>query len=283
MKAGCSSSGFSPLDTALLNTAMNTPVAPIQTFKDEKNPFSPEQYPNVDEDMFPPLTPNINNPEASTIVPIPTQNYLLFGGVCYQPVPTPHNVVVSQSTIPKPALVPAPTEPSPNATSSVVPAEILLPATDTETNGSDLSVPLIETHFEAPEPKPKPEVKKDQEFVAIKAPFSSGSTKVRRKSRPRSRSSSSRNSDSSRVHRPQGVSPSGSLTNAKRVRGIGRGKAKEAANPMPTPSSIPLAGTTLPRENLRITIPAGDGQRKVEIVPDYPANVAHLVKLEDEA
>ena len=282
MKAGCSSSGFSPLDTALLNTAMNTPVVPIPTIKDEKNPFSPEQYPNVDEDMFPPLAPNVINPEASAVGPIPTQNYLLFGGVYYQPVPPPHSVVVTHSTVPKPALVPAPVEPSPNAAPPVVPAEIPLPATDTETNGSDLSVPLTGPSSASVTPadtiikSPANPETKDQEFAAPKELSSSETTKVRRKSRPRSRSSSSRNSEPSQVHRPQGVSPSDSLTNAKRVCGIGRGNAKEAANSMPMPSSIPLTGATLPRENLRITIPAGGGQRKVEIVPDYPANVAHL-------
>ena len=190
--------------------------------------------------------------------------------------------------VPKPALVPAPVEPSSNAAPPVVPAEIPLPATDTETNGSYLSVPLTDTPSASVAPadtiikSPANPETKDQEFAAPKELSSSGSTKVRRKSRPRSRSSSSRNSEPSQVHRPQGVSPSDSLTNTKRVRGIGRGKAKEAANSMPMPSSIPLTGATLPRENLRITIPAGGGQRKVEIVPDYPANIAHLAKLEDE-
>ena len=289
MKAGCSSSGFSPLDTALLNTAMNTPVVPVPTIKDEKNPFSPEQYPNVDEDMFPTLASNVLNPEASAVEPIPNQNYLLFGGVYYQLVPPPYSVVVNHSTVPKPDLVPAPVGLAPNTGLPVVPAEIPLPATNTETNGSDLSVPLVETHSASvttadavAKPPANPETKEDREFAVPKEPSSSGSTKVHRKARPRSRSSSSRNSEPSQAHRPQGVSPSDSLTNAKRVRGIGRGKAKEAANSMPMPSSIPLTGATLPRENLRITVPAGGGPRKVEIVPDYPANIAHLAKLEDE-
>ena len=194
MKAGCSSSGFSPLDTALLNTTMNTPVAPIQSVKDEKNPFSPEQYPSVDEDMFlplgsPGLAPNVVNPEASAVIPIPTQNYLLFGGVYYQPVPPPHNVVVSQSTIPKPALVPVPITPLSNTAPPVVPAEIPLPVTDTETNGSDLDGPLIETHSASVTPSnaiiespPKPESKEDQEFAVPKEPSPCGSTKVCRKS-----------------------------------------------------------------------------------------------------
>ena len=108
MKAGCSSSGFSPLDTSLLNASMNTPVVPIPMVKDEKNPFSPEQYPQVEEEMFPPLAPNVINPEASAVESLPNQNYLLFGGVYYQPVPPPHNVVVTHSAVPKPDLVPAP-------------------------------------------------------------------------------------------------------------------------------------------------------------------------------
>ena len=222
MKAGCSSSGFSPLDTALLNTAMNTPVAPVPITKDEKNPFSPEQYPNVDEDMFPPLASNILSPEASAVASVPNQNYLLFGGVYYQPVPPPHNVVVTHSTVPKPDLVPVPVGLVLDADLPVAPAEIPLPATDTETNGSDLSIPLVEvaptsatTADTVAKPPANPETKEDREFAVPKEPSSSGSTKVRRKARPRSRSSSSRNSEPSQVHRPQGVSPSDFLTNAK--------------------------------------------------------------------
>ena len=288
MKAGCSSSGFSPLDTALLNTTMNTPVVQIPTIKDEKNPFSPEQHPLVDEEMFPPMAPNVLNPDASTVESIPNQNYLLYGGVYYQPVPPPHSVVVTHSTVPKPDLVPAPVEPSPNAAPPVVPAEIPLSATDTETNCSNLSVPLMETHSASVatddtvvKPPANSETQEGQEFAAPKEPSSSGTKKVRRKSRPRSRSSSSRTSEPSQVHCPQGVSPSDSLTNAKRVRGVGRGKAKEAAHLAPMLSTIPLTGATLPRENLRITVPAGGGPRKVEITPDYPANIAHLAQLED--
>ncbi len=289
MKAGCSSSGFSPLDTALLNTAMNTPVAPVPTVKDEKNPFSPEQYPNVEEDMFPPLASNIINPEASAVESLPNQNYLLFG-VYYQPVPPPHNVVVTHSTVPRPDLVPAPLGPLLNVHLPVAASEIPLPATatDTETNGSDLSVPLVEVAptsaaiaDTAAKTPANPDPKEDKEFAVPKEPSSSGSTKTHRKARPRSRSSSSPNSEPSQAPRPQGVSPSDSLTNAKRVRGIGRGKAKEAANVMPMPSSNLLTGAVA-LENIRITVPTGGGSRKIEIVPDYPANIGHLAKLEDE-
>ena len=114
MKAGDSSSRFSPLDTALLNTTtMNTPVVPIPTIKDEKNPFSPEQHPPMDEEMFPPLASNVINPDTNAVEALPNQNYLLYGGVYYLPVPPPHNVVVTHSAVPKPDLVPAPVKPTP--------------------------------------------------------------------------------------------------------------------------------------------------------------------------
>ena len=144
MKTGCSPSRFSPLDTALLNTRMNTPVVPIPIIKDEKNPFSPEQPPLVDEEMFPSLAANVINPDASTVESVPNQNYLLYGGVYYLPVPPPHSLVVTHSAIPKPDLVPAPGKSVPDVAPPVVPAEIPLPATDTETNCSDFSVPLTE-------------------------------------------------------------------------------------------------------------------------------------------
>ena len=290
MKAGCSSSGFSPLDTALLNTPMNTPVAPIPSVKDEKNPFSPEQYPNIDEEMFPPLgspslASTVVHPEASAVIPISAQNYLLFGGVYYQPVPPPHNVVLSQSAIPKPALVPVES----NTTPPVVPAENPLPATDTETNGSDLEVPFIETHSASVAPAnaitespPKPEIKGDQEFAVPKEPSPCGSTKAHRKPQPRSRSSSSPCSETPRIHHPQGVNPFDPSMDVKRVRGIGRGKKRESTNPLAMATSTLLSGAALPRNDIRITVPAGGGPRKVEVLPDYPANVAHLAPLENE-
>ena len=123
-------------------------------------------------------------------------------------------------------------------------------------------------------------MKQGQDFAVPEETASNETKKVRRKTRPRSRSSSSRTSEPSQVPRPYGVSPSNSLANAKRVRGIGRGKAKEAMSA--TPMTIPLVGVTLPRENLKITVPTKGGSRKVEITPDYPANIEHLAPLEDE-
>ena len=233
--------------------------------------------------MFPALASNVINPDAGTVESVPNQNYLLYGGVYYQPVPPPHSVVVTHSTIPKPDLVPALGEPAPDVVSPAVPAEIPLPATDTETNCSDLSVPLTETPSvsattdDTVKAPANPKTQEGQEFAMPEK--TSSIKKSRRKSRPRSRSSSSRTSEPSQAPRPSGVSPSDSLANAKRVRGVGRGKPKDAIS---VPISTPLVGVTTPRENLRITIPAKGGPRKVEIIPDYPANIEHLAPLEDE-
>ena len=46
---------LSPSDAALLDSPTNTPVALILSFKEKKNPFSPEQYPEPDEEMYPDL------------------------------------------------------------------------------------------------------------------------------------------------------------------------------------------------------------------------------------
>ena len=292
---------FSPSDTALLNTTMNTPVASVQSFKEEKNPFSPEQYPSPDEDMFPSLAPQepASNPSGSDVVPVVpllTQNYILMGGVYYQPVPRPHNVVVAQSLIPTPALSPIPTASTSIPAPAVVPAEIPLPTTDNETNGSDQDgssadansgADALPSSAAAIESQPIQESSGVQEFAVPKNLSLSSSNKDRRRSRPRSRSSSSRRSDSlpeaSRVSRPQGVTPPDALSNAKRIRGIGRGKNENPGNAPFLALSTPLAGVTAPWENLRITIPAGSNQRIVEVIPDYPTNVAHLVKSEKEA
>ena len=108
-----------------------------------------------------------------------------------------------------------------------------------------------------------------------------------RRSRPGSRSFSSRRSDSrqreeARASIPRGVNASEVSPNLKRVRGIGRGKTKEAKAPLLAPTSL-LSGTTRPKEGLQITIPAGSDKRIVEVIPAYPTNIRHLAKLEGEA
>ena len=46
---------LSPSDAALLDSHMNPPIASIPPFKEERNPFSPEQYPEFDKEMYPAL------------------------------------------------------------------------------------------------------------------------------------------------------------------------------------------------------------------------------------
>ena len=282
---------FSPSDTALLNTSMNTPVVSVQPFKEEENPFSPDldSLP-LDEDMFPSLAPpQGSHPDpTSSVAPIPTQNYIIIGGVYYQPVPPPHNVVVAQSTIPMPALVPVPDTPATIPAPAVVPSEVPLPMTDTEANDQGDANPGTQDQpiaAAAAEPIQTPKPEEGHDFVTPKKPSTSGSSKDRRRSRPRSRSSSSCRSDSrpdaSGV--PRGVAPPDVTANAKKIRGIGREKPKDHDNVSLVAPSTSLAGITAPRPNLRITITAGNDKRIVEIIPDYPTNVAHLAKLEDEA
>ena len=282
-KTGDYSSRFSPLDATLLNTStMNTPVVQIPTIKDEQNPFSPEQLP-MEEDVFPPLAANSINPDANATACSATQNYILYGGVYYYPVPPPHNVVVSQSAVPKPDLVPVPAEPTLDAVPPVIPSEIPLPATDTEAEiDSNMSAPAANTpstsattNDTVTEPPANSKTQGSSDFAV---PTGTTSKKARRKSRPRSRSSSSRNSEPSQTRRSPGAIPD-FLVDAQKVRGIGRGKPKDT---VPLPAPIPFAGTTLPKENLKITVPSGNGPRKVDIIPDYPANIAHLAGLESE-
>ena len=271
---------FSSVDTTLLNTAINTPVVSITPFKEEENPFSPSQYPSLDEDMYPSLTTEASAPPQATSSP--PQDRILIRGVYYQPVPPPHNVVVTQSSIPTPALAPA---------------EIPLPATDNDANGSDYdSIVTAHSGGESPsssatvtDPIVTPAPKGAQEFAVPENPPSGCATKTskdRRRSRPRSRSSSSRRSrnrrqEMSRASNPQGITPPD--TTVKRIRGIGRGKAKETVEAPLLAPTTPLSGITVPRENVRITIPAGSNQRIVEVIPGYPTNVCHLAKLEGDA
>ena len=104
-----------------------------------------------------------------------------------------------------------------------------------------------------------------------------------RRTRPRSRSSSSRCSNSRQRDEALASIPLGvnHQYTPKRVKGIGRGKAKESKTPIVAPASL-LAGTTMARPNLRITVPADSSGCIVEVLP-YPANVVHLANLEGEA
>ena len=232
--------------------------------------------------LYPSLPPQV--PVPNQVVSSSPQDRIVIGGVYYQPVPPPHNVVIAQSSIP---------------TLALAPAEILLPTTDKETNGWDYNSLVATTSgAEGPsssatvtDPIITPESKRVQEFAARKKPPSDGSIKAskdRRRSRPRSRSSSTKRSnnrrqETSRAMNPQGINPPDATSAVKRIRAIGRGKAKEPANTPLFAPATPLSGITAPKENLRITIPAGSNQRIVVVIPGYPANVDHLAELEDDA
>ena len=292
---------ISPLDTIQENTSMNTPVVSVPPFKEEENPYSPDldSIP-LDEDMFPSLEgPDVPMESANPAPSTSTSNYIILGGVYYQQIPPPHNVVVSQSSIPLPALVPVnnasstpmiPTmTPAPVVTSapSVVPSEVPLPVTDHETEDkeSESSKDGITAAAEIvmnPGPKQdKKELATPPAALPSTAP-SQGSVNEEKPSRPRSISSSSRlsNKNPEAAPKPMGVAPSDS--GSKKIRGVGRGKNK--AQGLPTAPTTPVGNITTPRENLRITVPASGGKRQVEIIPnDFPANIQHLANLEDYA
>ena len=292
---------FSLSDTDLLNTSMNTPTVSIPPFKEEENPFSPQEYPTPDEILYP---SRANENAANALAaPSPMQDYVLIDGTYYKPVPPPHNVVVANSAIPVPTLTPAAVAAvSSTPKSSEIPVE---PVTNHVADEPEQSVPSNEatacsaasraTACSAtpgatacpvvPGLADDPSVDPVPDFAAFQKPANRDRSQKDRKTRPRSPSSSSRCSSEPKTetaNAPRGFD-SHDASNTKRVRGIGRGKAKDQANaPLITPTT-PLSGITTAKENLRITIPEGSDRRIVEVIPSYPANVAHLSKLENEA
>ena len=208
--------------------------------------------------------------------------------------------MVSQSAIPTPALIPvtaappaapvsapvpatalttsAPAEPQAPTT---VPSEVHLPWSDDESTTKGAGTPKDGIIAAAAAVDPEP-VKNEKEPSEPQAISSQEVVTDRRRSRPRSRSTSSCQSDKQFevAKKLQGVALSDA--GSKKVRGIGRGKPKNQG-PVVAPSTS-LGNITAPRENLRITIPAGSNKRIVEVIPnDFPANIQYLANLEGEA
>ena len=278
---------LSPSDVALLESQMHPPTASIPPFKEEQNPFSPEQYPDLDEEIYPALP----SPQGSVLVDYSAPpNHILVGGIYYEPVPPPHNVVVAQSSILMPTLAPVntPETLSLSTANGAGTAEsdgksivIVNPPGTGNPESSTTSCPIAEI----------PKSKDGLEFAKPKAPPpASQPAKVPKngtRSRPRSRSSyshrsNSRQRDQARASIQRGVIVPEAPPTLKRVRGVGRGKAKEAKAPLLAPTSR-LYGTTKAKEGLRITIFADSDKRIVERVLAYPANIGHLANLEVEA
>ena len=188
------------------------------------------------------------------------QNYIILGGVYYQQVPPPHNVVVSRSSIPTPSLVPVPVPvvansprtPSPivptmvpvtSSAPSVVPSEVPLPTTDTEADDKETEATkdgitaAADAVFNSVQ-----DAQQGKDITPSSVAPSQGSVDDKRQSRPRSRSSSSRQSHqpSEMMTKPAGVAPND--TSAKKIRGIGRGKTKNSGLPV-TPTT-PLGNIT---------------------------------------
>ena len=209
--------GISSSETVQENASMNTPFVSIPPFKEEENPYSPDldSIP-LDEEMFPSLeTPDVSMEQTH---PAPAQNYIVYGGMYYQQVPPPHNVVVSQSAIPTPALIPvtvAPTAtPAPVTTvatpatsepqaPTVVPSEVPLPVTPTDTESGTVQ-DGITAAAAAVDPDP---IKDEKEPVPSPVVPSPNVASDQRRSRPRSRSTSAHHPDkrSETAEKSQGV------------------------------------------------------------------------------
>ena len=246
-EASSSQIGISPPDIVPENTTMNTPVVSIPPFKEEENPYSPDldSIP-LDEEMFPSLETPDAPMEPTNPVPVPAHNYILLGGLYYQQVPPPHNVVVSQSAIPTPALIPVTAAPpaapvivpTTSATAELqapptAPSEVPLPLSDDDSTTKGAGTPKDGIAAAAAALDPEPE-KKTSERPAVQ---SQDVVTDQRRSRPRSRSTSSCQSDkhSEVVKKPQGVALSDA--GSKKVRGIGRGKPKNQG-PLGSPINI---------------------------------------------
>ena len=97
---------LSPSDIALLDGPDPQPDnSDIQIPKVEENPFSPSFHKtDMDTEMFPAL-PSPGTPTVpQTAAPLPNGPVKIYG-VYYQPVPTPHNLVVATSTVSDPTLM----------------------------------------------------------------------------------------------------------------------------------------------------------------------------------
>ena len=242
---------LSPTDPALMDSPLVAPVAP---FKIEDNPFSPETYP-VDKEMDPALPSPQGPVPTPAVTPLP-QGHILVGGSYYQPVPAPHNVVVAQSMVPPPFMVPitpaeapalptdasiAPTESDAESIVVVASSDVLAPkaegTADATPSVAGATTGSSATSFSTVSSEPKV----DLEFALPKTPPPSrpakkamDSQKARQRSRQRSRSSSSSRSSSHQsdeVHAsiPRGVNASDvPAPTLKRARG--RGKIREPSN-----------------------------------------------------
>ena len=215
---------LSPSDAALLESPMHPPTASIPPFKEEQNPFSPEQYLDLDDEMYPALrSPQGSVPVVSSAPP----NRILVGGIYYEPIPPPHNVVVAQSSIPMPVLAPVNTPETPSvstpngAETAESDGESIVIVNLSGTGNQESSAASCPT-AEVPESRDGVELAKPKTPSPASQP--NKVSKNGRRSRPRSRSSSSGRSDSiqpdeARASIPRGVIVPEAPSTLKRVRG----------------------------------------------------------------
>ena len=155
-------SASSSSSTALLDRPNS--LVPVLLPKFEDDPHSPDPHP-VEAEIYPPLP----SPQDSTTATVPLPHGpVLINRSYYQPIPAPHNVVVAQSSVPAPTIVPF-TEVAPAsqpASSAKLAQLIVLAANNSSTQPTALAAnvkPRVGLKFDTPESPPsKKSVKKSQ-------------------------------------------------------------------------------------------------------------------------
>ena len=261
-KADCAS--LSSSDAALLDSPL-APLAPIPKFEIEDNLFSLETYP-ADADMY----PSLPAPQGSVPPPITTpvpHGPILLDGVYYQLVPAPHNVVVAQSTVPTPSLVPC------TSTTVAEPVEVLALSTSAESKVGSTAAPSLSACSE-------PQV--GLEFAMPESPPPNKKANPDA-SRSRCRStSSSRSCDEVKASiTPKGLEAS--ATYLKRGRGRGRKIVELTNSPLLIPTvKSHLSRITKPKEELTVTVPAENGATNDDVPLKFPTAIEHLSQLDKD-
>ena len=226
---------LSPSDIMLLDGPdPQTSDSSIKIPKVEENPFSPNPL-EMDTEMFPLLPSPVDPVVPQTTAPLP-HCPVKIGGIYYQLVPSPHNVVVATSCISDPSLI------------AVAPSKV--PAPDESTLPTDK--PKVWLEFAMPE---QPPAKKTGRGSHTRSRSSS-----RTWSRPNRSTSCDRQMDNQSL-----------VTRSSQ----GHGKKKMPTTPIQVPTShSQLLTKVKPKNSLKINFSTNTHERRVETTVQHLARLA---------
>ena len=208
------------------------PSVPILSLKLEDNSHSPDPHP-VEAELYPSLPSPQDPSPATATVPLP-YGPVLINGVYYQPILAPHDVVVANSSVPAPTIVPCTKIAMASQLASAVFSDE--PTASTNTSSSQLTIPAA---------KSKPPV--GLEFVMPESPPNKkpvkGSKKVPNWSRSSSRTQSTSGSRSSSHRRKRKSSTKATLK--PQVRPTNRGHWKKKVEMSNAPLVLPTTHSHL--------------------------------------